>query len=49
MTSDEYFRGPSGTRYTYAEIADRIRKEVAAHARQAHLRATGSASACPTR
>jgi hypothetical protein len=27
MTSDEYFRGPSGTRYTYAEIADRIRKE----------------------
>ena len=27
MTSDEYFRGASGTRYTYAEIADRIRKE----------------------
>ena len=27
MTSDDYFRGPSGARYTYAEIADRIRKE----------------------
>ena len=27
MTSDEYFRGASGTRYSYAEIADRIRKE----------------------
>ena len=27
MTSDDYFRGPSGTRYTYAEIADRIREE----------------------
>jgi hypothetical protein len=27
MTSDEYFRGASGTRYTYAEIANRIRKE----------------------
>jgi hypothetical protein len=27
MTSDQYFRGPTGTRYTYAEIADRIRNE----------------------
>ena len=27
MTSDEYFRGASGTRYAYADIADRIRKE----------------------
>ena len=27
MTSDDYFRGADGTRYTYAEIADRIRKE----------------------
>jgi hypothetical protein len=27
MTSDDYFRGPSGTRYTYADIADRIRRE----------------------
>jgi len=27
MTSDDYFRGPSGTRYAYAEIADRIRKD----------------------
>ena len=27
MTSDEYFRCPSGKRYTYAEIAARIRKE----------------------
>jgi hypothetical protein len=27
MTTNGYFYGPSGTRYTYAEIADRIRKE----------------------
>ncbi len=27
MTSNDYIRGPSGTRYSYAEIADRIRKE----------------------
>jgi len=27
MTNDNYFRGASGTRYTYAEIADRIRSE----------------------
>ena len=27
MTSHDYFRGASGTLYTYAEIADRIRKE----------------------
>ena len=27
MTSNGYFRGPAGTRYTYAEIADRIRRE----------------------
>lgn len=27
MTSHGYFRGPTGTRYTYAEIADRIRRE----------------------
>jgi hypothetical protein len=27
MTSDAYFLGATGTRYTYAEIAERIRKE----------------------
>jgi hypothetical protein len=27
MTSDDYFRGPSGRRYGYAEIAGRIRRE----------------------
>ena len=27
MSSDDHFRGTSGTRYTYAWIADRIRKE----------------------
>jgi hypothetical protein len=27
MTSNGYFRGPSGPRYSYAKIADRIRKE----------------------
>jgi hypothetical protein len=27
MTSDNYFRGPTGTRYRYAEIAERIRRE----------------------
>jgi hypothetical protein len=36
MTSDDYFRGPSGTRYTYAEIADRIRRE-APHALGKHI------------
>ena len=27
MTSHDYFHGASGTFYTYAEIADRIRRE----------------------
>jgi hypothetical protein len=27
MTSDHYFRGPTGTRYDFSEIADRIRRE----------------------
>jgi hypothetical protein len=27
MTTDNYFRGPTGTRYHYADIADRIRRE----------------------
>jgi hypothetical protein len=27
MTNNAYFFGASGTRYTYSEIADRIRKE----------------------
>jgi hypothetical protein len=27
MTTDAYFLGASGTRYTYADIADRIRQE----------------------
>jgi hypothetical protein len=27
MNNDAYFTGPSGTRYAYADIADRIRKE----------------------
>jgi hypothetical protein len=27
MNSDDYFRGASGTRYTFAEIAERVRRD----------------------